>query len=176
MRTEVQLDQYAQVQIRCKALSLAKITGSDVEDLKQEMAIYLLKYLPQYRPGRASWKTFIARVLKSFRIDYLRKHHGPKEQLNRSMLSLEEPLAQKRGDTVERHETLIAPKGNNLSPEVAEVIAGLPAELRSVCTALAQGGAAYARKTLELSSRELETHRQSIRQAFLTAGFDQMGF
>jgi len=66
-RKQRNLDDYARTHIRRRARRLVGVAGfrsSDTEDIEQELAIHLLKSLPNFDPGKAAYDTFVWRCVE----------------------------------------------------------------------------------------------------------------
>lgn len=83
---------YAQSLIRIKARQLcrrADFSRSDLEDLHQEMKMYLLKVGHLFDPKRARMETFIARAINSCIAMILRDRRRDKRRIDVERVSLE---------------------------------------------------------------------------------------
>jgi len=83
---------YAQSLIRIKARQLcrrADFSRSDLEDLHQEMKMYLLKVGHLFDPSRARMETFIARAINSCIAMILRDRRRDKRRIDVEHVSLE---------------------------------------------------------------------------------------
>jgi RNA polymerase sigma factor (sigma-70 family) len=83
---------YAQSLIRIKARQLcrrADFSRSDLEDLHQEMRLYLLKVGHLFDPSRARMETFIARAINSCIAMILRDRRRDKRRIDVERVSLE---------------------------------------------------------------------------------------
>ena len=147
------IDDYAVRIIKHKARKLTGCkgySGSDREDLEQEMIYDLLRRLPKYDSEKAQLNTFIARVVENRIATIIEERQAGKRDWRLSTASLNDRLDQGENGTVERQEVYdmdeyLRQSGRfsrnpidqmQLRIDLKNAIEALPPELRSLCNRL----------------------------------------
>ena len=164
-RKQQQISDYATVLIRCKARQLvgkAGFTWDDVEDLVQEMTLDLLSRLPKFDPDKAAHTTFVARVIERKISKLFRDRRREKRDYRRESDSLNDPVKDGGGETIERAYTMDQDAVDirmgrrdrtredeaMLCLDVSLVLSGLPDDLRPVAEELMKKTITEAAKSL----------------------------
>ncbi|MEX2670896.1 MAG: sigma-70 family RNA polymerase sigma factor [Phycisphaeraceae bacterium] len=184
---EIVSNAYAQSVIRIKAHQLcrrADFSRSDMEDLRQEMWLYLVKVARLFNPDRACLETFIARAIDSCVAIILRDRQREKRRAGLDATSLEGTLAggaEERGplsrhlvptdqsrrtgnvpvDPVERLETVEA---------VSVAMAKLPPKVRSIAKRLMHASPTAVAKEMGISRRQVRNAIDEMEGVFRDAG------
>lgn len=186
-RKQQQITDYAAVLIRCKARQLvgkAGFTWDDVEDLEQEMRLDLLERLAKFDPDKAKRTTFVARVVERKISKLFRDRAREKRDYRRECGSLNDPIQDGEGETVERAYTMDQDAADirmglrdhtredeaMLSFDVALVLSGLPENLRPVAQELMDKTITEAAKRLGMPRSTLYGAIARLRPYFEDAG------
>ena len=180
------LNDYAQTLVQLKVRQLCRRAGfnrSDVEDLKQEIFLYLLSQADRFDPGRASLNTFIGRVVNSYAAMLLRQRRRIKHGARFQALSLESTMLEVDGIPTPAREAISekdlhrrtgADSGSSipLSDErmiLDRVIRSLSPELQDVSHRLTYGTVTSVARDLDVSRRQVHKAVRSIRWQFQLA-------
>ncbi|MCC5829271.1 MAG: hypothetical protein JJU36_07470 [Phycisphaeraceae bacterium] len=186
-RHDIVSNPYAQSLIRIKARQLcrrADFNRSDLEDLHQEMRLYLLKVAHHFDPERASMETFIAQAIESCVRMILRSRWRDKRRIDRASMSLEgteidgdgastplwsglrsEDLARRTGNT--EHDPIEEIDRRDAFDHVLSQLTDQQRELVHQVIEHRKAGAARVRST---SRRQIDKELQAMRQLFIDAG------
>jgi len=143
------ISDYAENLIRFKARKLARTAASpevDWEDFAQDMRLDLWRRLSKFDPSRASFRTFVDRVVKHKVASIIEARKAGLRDYRRQQWSLNDPLKTpdgrraERGDMLDQDTTLLRTGGANrpageridLRDDIRTVLAGLPPELRGL--------------------------------------------
>jgi len=166
------LGDYARDTIRHKARQLIGkygFTRDDYDDLQQEMTLDLLERLPKFDPDKAAHTTFVARVIERKISKLIRHRKQEMRDFRREACSVNEPIEDGNGGTVERGQTISQdeqdlqtgkhsrPEGEriDLRMDMSFVVSGLPPELQRLTELL------QAHSSLKVA-RELGVHRSTL--------------
>jgi len=184
------IDKYAASLIRHKAKQLvgqAGFTQSDRQDLEQEMVLDLLQRLPHYDPRRAQRNTFIARIVEHKVASILKARTAAKRDYRLHGGSLNEQIDDGDGhamelvDTVDQEQYLRRIGGGfiteadrrDLRLDLAEIAAGLPPELRSLCDRLRFETVTEISKTTGVPRPTIYDALKRIKARLREAGFSR---
>lgn len=185
-----ELTDYALELVHHKARQLvgkAGYTRDDLDDIKQDLILDLLERLPKFDPGKATYNTFIARVVERKISNLLRDRQAEMRDHRRDACSLNEEIDDGQGKTVERNTTIsqdehdlrtgkyFRPAGEraDLQLDLSDVLSELPEELRAAAEMLmAMRPAQVARELGIPRSTFYETHLAQLRAAFKAKGLD----
>jgi len=145
----------------------------DVEDIKQEMFLDLLKRMRKFDPAKASLSTFADRVVSRKACDLLRHRQADMRDWRREAFSLDEEVESEEGvtlrhDVIGRDEAGCRKGGHyrhgeevpSVKMDVAEALAGLPSELRRAAELL-------MRMSVSEAAREMGIPRGTFRDRYL---------
>jgi len=146
------IDGFIRDSVRRKARQLvgkAGFTRSDRKDIEQELYLKLLKAARSFDPAQAHWRSFATAVIERHVASLLRDKQAEKRD-SRRVCSLELVIGADKGRPIQPGETIgrreydarrgCQPREEQdlceLTQDVAEVIAGLPAGLRELAESL----------------------------------------
>jgi len=182
-----EIDYYTAWLIRQKARQLKKrpdFATDDLKDVEQELALDLLKRMPRFDPQRASFTTFVVRVLRHEASALIRERRRKTDRFRRDWCSLNETVEGVDGELIERSETLDQDEANiragkqrrtheeeaRLRFDISIVLDDLPDDLRKVADHLMV-------EKVEDAAESLGVHRATIYRAIqqLRRIFDKAG-
>ncbi len=181
------IDDYAVRLIRHKAGQLARrsdFSGSDRQDIEQELVLDLLRRLPDYRPDRAQRSTFIARVIEH-KVATLLEARGREKRGGRvRSRSLSDKVRDDEGEAIELADTIREqdyfrrtgqqpPRGADqcdLCMDVQTVLARLSPGRRRLCALLQTMSVAAASRELGIPRGTLYEDIRKLRAIFEDAG------
>lgn len=194
MDAQKKLDPYAKKCIQIKARQLLGKCGirrQDLDDIKQDIHLDLLRRRGKYDPRKAKLTTFVQRIVRNGIANLLRDRCSKKAFLGRMCLSLDRPMGTNSdenshgttlGDQVSEgyYNALVRGKhrsdeqAHELVVDVRRIVAGLPDEQRVACDHLLSG------KNISEAATFVGLKRGTfygkillpIRIAFLAAGLD----
>jgi len=193
-RHDVVSDPFTATLIRIKAAQLSRrsdFSGSDRDDLSQQMLLYMLEKAHLFDPARGNIEAFVTNAINSWVAMELRFRGRHKRRGEYEAISLEGTLVKRNGDVVPLC-TLIGPadqhRRNQFSPtcqfevdETAEavkaVMATLDSEDRDLLRLVAELGKAAAarewsrRSGAPVSRRQIQNALVRLRTRFEAAGF-----
>lgn len=174
-------DGYAAWLIGQKARQVSRTKGftdSDRSDIERDLVADLFARHPRYDPSKASVDTFVARIVEHAVASLIRHRLADSRSPMHEECSLNDPVLDADGRTVDRHET--TPEATtdgsrlrDLERDMALVLARLPDELRPIALGLARGTPHAVGAELGLSRRAMTKAIEQIRDAFREAGLDQ---
>lgn len=154
-------------------------TKSDLEDVKQELALDLLERLKTFDPTRAQRHTFVAMVVEH-RIAAIIEHRtAAMRDLSREAFSLNETIRDPDGEVVQRVQMLTdeahpaAPDGQerlHLAADVRTVVASLPPRLQALCYSLRTKSPAEVARERGVPRTTLYGDIRRLAEAFELAG------
>ena len=171
------------------ALGIAGILECDLKDIKQDLAIRLIRTVHHFRPRKSTWATYRGTVLRQELTRIIRNRIRPGFRYMRSaQFSLDEPFSCAEGDNSEEAATrseLINEDGlftdgtekdeipnMNLQIDMADFLHKLPIRLRKICISLLSRNVAETARYLKLSPRSLYRRINEIRMLMIEAGFE----
>ena len=180
---------YAKNLIQYKAqqlVGLAGLTKSDVDDLKQEMWVDLLRRFSWFESDRAKVETFIDRVLSNCAANIIRHRCGDGRDFRLEGESLNGETADDDGQTIEFSQTLAEDVHDlrtgsvtrstteqlEFASDVQSVLDKLPAPLRELCQLLKIEQISIAARKLGITRHEAYERLDEIREHFKNAGLD----
>lgn len=182
------VEEYAATVVRLTAHALVRrgaLPQQDREDVEQELMVDLLRRLPRFDAGRATYRTFVARIVAHGAARLLAASRSENSNGRRAALSLSDQVSNGEGETVERWQTLDEGvgrrrSGGGVDPEllrdlrldVADVLVGLPPEMRGLCERLLRDSVRSVARSTGTSHPTLLRRIRPIRAAFESAGLD----
>lgn len=184
-KQQCELSDYAVQLIRYKARQLARtegFTAQDLEDICQDLLVDLLERLPKFDPTRATYRTFVDRVVNHRIANLLRHRRREKRTPRREVCSLNEYLEDEEGQPIQRVEILLVEEADRrlgrktrTDQEMAELALDVPAalqclsdNLRRLCEFLKTGSITEASRAMGIPRATLQDHRKKLRE-FLEA-------
>lgn len=159
-----------------KARRLSRRRGlsrSDFEDIGQDLRAHLVRQAAKFDPAITTWEQFVSYISDKRGISLLRYLFADKRTPLREECSLNEPVLDRDGRVVERHQTTpeaasTRQRLKDLERDVADLRERLPSELhRLIMDALARGGTINSIGTeLGISRRTAERYVAELRQIF----------
>jgi len=187
-QTQYELNDYARTCIHHMARKLvgrAGYTEDDVEDIEQDLALELLKWLPKFDPEKATFNTLISRVIRWKCRNLLRHRQMELRDHRREECSLNDEIDDGEGGQVNRVATISqdehdlrigkynrsAQERTDLQLDVAAALADLPDDLRQIAEMLQTMSIADVARELGVSySTFYEVHLAQLRGAFEARG------
>lgn len=180
--TQTGLDDYANTFIRLRAVKLKEmlnLSRSDIDDLRQDLTVYLIERLHLYDPKKSTRKGFVAMVLNNRIRTIIRLHRESMEALKRDTLSLEEEFSDTDNQPIQRFETIDeeaalmnagvirrrALEYVEMSVDVAAFLEKLPERLRDLCLLLCEKPIAQVARDTGLSRQKI--HEELVRMRLL---------
>lgn len=179
---------YAARMVRVKAIGLCvrpEFAGEDREDIEQELTLFLLRQAHYYDPQKSQLNTFINRVIRS-RISTLIRDRSRNRRMPAKCNGLQstEALIDCGDGTITIRETLTQADRDRrlglcgkehvdevqLTIDVQEAIASLPANLRPVARSLMTRNFGETKEKMKLSHRVFARQRQQIADHFKARG------
>lgn len=189
-----ELNDYALQVVRCKAMQLVGKAGyrqNDLEDIKQELIVHLLERLPRFDPAKASYNTFVARVVERKISNLLRDRQAEMRDHRREVCSLNEEIdtgeeePKQRLATLDQDEQDIrtgkyrrpAAERGDLRLDVQQVLADLPPDLRRAAQLLQSLPVAQVAREMGVPHATFyDRHLKRLREAFAAKGLaDYLG-
>ena len=181
------IDEYAVRVVRHHARALVRrgvLRAAELEDAEQEFALDLLQRLPHFDPERATYRTFVSRVVRNRAARMAAATRTEKARLARGAVSLHEVVADAEGLAAELWQTLdeetvrrgrvpspgAAADQHDLRLDVAEALAGLSREDRGLCEWLRHHTVTETARGTGLSGASLWRRMGALRARFVTAG------
>ena len=135
-------DEYTQREIRIRAYQLIRtstFTWDDLEDIQQELTLYVLQRIPSFDPARGRWKAFVSAVLDHHIVHLIERRTAQKRDRKREQCSLDEQVRDTDSRPVPRASTLpctgMSPDPD-LEMDLTDALSALPPELRRLCERL----------------------------------------
>jgi RNA polymerase sigma-70 factor (ECF subfamily) len=167
--------------IRRKADRLVGRAGfspSDREDLEQEIALDLLVRLKRFDPARATFRTFVVRVIDHKVADILEERCAAKRDWRRNGDSLDDLVDEEDGGRVERWQTLLGADGHDaedrvdLRLDIEAALRTLPPALQEACEWLRNQSYTEASRATGIPRSTLQDRMKKVRAVFEKAGLD----
>jgi len=187
-RKQYELSDYAFELIYHKARQLvgtAGFTWDDVEDIEQDLTLDLLERLAKFDPAKATYNTFVARIVERKISKLIRHRMQEMRDYRREDGSLNDPIDNGRGETSERLQTISqdehdARTGRHTRPaaermdlqiDVRQALAELPQELRRAGELLMTMPVAQAARAMGIPrSTFYDAYLAKLRRAFEDRG------
>ncbi len=183
---QVVIDRFIRDLVRRKARQLvgkAGFTRSDREDIEQELYLKLLKAARLFDPTQAHWHSFATAVIERHTASLLRDKRAEKRD-SRCVCSLDVVVTEDEEGPVQLGETIGQDEYDNrrgrwprqeqelfeLAQDVADVIAGLPAELRELAEALKTESLSEIARRTGVARSTLNARVQQLRERLERAG------
>jgi RNA polymerase sigma-70 factor (ECF subfamily) len=182
------INDYAEDLIHHKARQLvgkAGFTRDDVEDLEQEMRLDLLERLLKFDPNKATYNTFVSRLVERKISNMIRHRTQEIRDYRREVCSLNEEIDVGEDEPIQRIATISQDEHNlrtgkysrpagehaDLHLDIEAVLADLPPELRQSTEMLATMPITQVARKLEVPrSTFYENHLAQLRAAFEAKG------
>lgn len=158
---------FARAIIRRKALLIARCDGfteKDLEDIEQELRLFLVKSLDQYDPGQGHINVFMTTVIERAKAMMVRDRWRKKR--NSTGICSIHSLSSKRHFA---RPNLSADRFD-LEQDLSDVLASLPAELRDLAERLQQQTIAQAAREMNVPRGTLMRRIEQLRRHFENAG------
>jgi RNA polymerase sigma factor (sigma-70 family) len=183
-----EINEYAESAIRVKARQLvgtAGFTTSDVADIEQELRVELLLRLPKFDPQKATYNTFVTRIVEGKAAKLVRHRMRELRDYRRNCCSLDDVVEDgdgcfvARAETMDRDETDIRTDKRartreeqaQLQTDVAFALETLPDDLRAVAECVMESATlAEATKKLGMPRMTLYGALERLRRQFEDAG------
>ena len=186
------INDYAEALIHHKAPQLvgkAGFTADDVEDIEQEMRLDLLQRLAKFDPAKATYNTFVARLVERQMSDMIRHRKQDMRDYRREESSLQDIVESGgNGDEMVEHiETVTQDEQDHrfgrrirseqerldLRLDVPVVLSKVPPELRKLAELLQTVSISQAARELGIPRSTMYlSHLPKLRQAFKDMGLD----
>jgi len=185
-----ELTDYALELVHHKAWQLvgkAGYTQDDVDDIKQDLIVDLLERLPQFDPAKATYNTFVARLVERKISNLLRDRQAEMRDHRREVCSLNEEIDTGEDEPVQRLTTISqddqdirtgkyarpAEERAHLQLDMDSVLDGLTPELRQVAEMLQTKSISQVARELGIPRRTFrEKHLTQLREVFAAKGMD----
>lgn len=172
-----ELTDYALELVHYKAWQLvgkAGYTQDDVGDIKQNLIVDLLERLPQFDPAKATYNTFVARLVERKISNLLRDRRAEMRDHRREVCSLNEEIDTGEDEPVQRLTTISrdgqdirtgkhsrpAEERAHLQIDMGSVLESLTPELRQVAEMLQT-------RSVSQVARELGIPRRTFREKYM---------
>jgi len=187
-KKRIELTDYALELVHHKAWQLvgkAGYTQDDVDDIKQDMIVDLLERLPKFDPAKATYNTFVARLVERKICNLLRDRQAEMRDHRREVCSLNEEIDTGEDEPVQRLTTISqdeqdirtgkyarpAEERAHLQLDMDSVLDGLPPELRQVAEMLQTKSVSEVARELGIPRRTFrEKHLMQLRDVFAAKG------
>jgi len=186
-KQQCELSDYAIRLIRHRASRLVATAGfapQDIEDIRQDLILDLLERLPKFDPTKATYNTFVARLIDRKVAKLIRDRNCEKRAPRREECSLNEYIDDGEGGAIELIQTIVAEGADRrlgrqersdqetaeLALDVEAVLKRLPDNLRRLCQFLKVGGIANAARAMGVPRTTLNDRVKKLRDAFGPAG------
>ena len=185
-----ELSDYALEVVHHKARQLvgkAGYTQDDVDDVKQDLIVDLLERLPKFDPAKATYNTFVARVVERKICNLLRDRQAEMRDHRREVCSLNEEIDTGEDEPVQRLATISQDEQDirtgkyarpteeraHLQLDMDSVLADLPPELRQAAEMLQTKSVSEVARELGIPRRTFrEKHLTQLREVFAAKGMD----
>jgi len=184
------LTDYALELVHHKARQLvgkAGYTQDDVDDIKQDLIVDLLERLPQFDPAKATYNTFVARLVERKISNLLRDRQAEMRDHRREVCSLNEEIDTGEDEPVQRLTTISqddqdirtgkyarpAEERAHHQRDMESVRDGLTPELRQVAEMLQTKSVSQVARELGIPRRTFrEKHLTQLREVFTAKDMD----
>jgi len=167
-----------------RLIATAGFTEQDLDDIRQEMRLELMRRLPSFNPRRAKRSTFIARVLERKGGQLVRHRNAEKRDFRREKHSLNDSIADGDGRKVMRVQLLSdADRSHHMKRSAGSPIercirreafavakACLTESQRMICERLMHVSRVQMCRETGMSPRELREQIRQIRQCLEHTG------
>ena len=186
-----ELTDYARTLIHHKAQQIigkAGLRQCDLDDIKQEFTLDLLERMPKFNPNKASYNTFVARVVNRKLSRLLRDRYMKRRDYRREQCSVNEYVDDGDDGWIERAATLsqddqdrrtdkhVLPETErtDLQLDVAQMLSDLPPKLGRAAEMLTRMSVAEVARELGVPrSTFYDTYLAPLRQAFTASGMGE---
>lgn len=164
--------------ITAKARRLCRRRGfsvSDRPDVEQELRLHLIAQAAKFDPSVGPWETFASFILDKRCISLLRYQTATKRSPGRRECSLNDPVLDGDGRTVDRHQMTaeaasVPQRLRELERDVADVLDRLPEIHRVIALGLGTGTINSVARDLDIPRSAVYRHMAELREAFEDAG------
>lgn len=177
---------FAAVYIRHKAKQIARLAGfskSDVEDVQQQLVQRVLENLAAFDPAQGHFNVFAKTVVERYTANILRDARAEKRDCRQTcslstIVDEDECGPVELGETIGQHEldarlgiaTRAPHEACDLATDVADVLTGLPPELRDLCQRLQHASVSDVARDLNVPRTTLYESIRKLRKQFKTTG------
>lgn len=169
---------YASRLIRFKARQLSRQPGFRLDehcDLEQDLLTDLIDRLPKFDPAKAQLNTFVTRVVEHRVVSIIRYRFAEMRSPVREDCSLNDPVLDCDGRTVDRHQVLaeassVPQRLRELERDVADVLARMSELHRTIALGLVTGTVNSVANELSIPRSAVDRHISEIREVFEDAG------
>lgn len=137
----------------------------DLDDLRQEIYIVLLKRLPQFDPEKSSLQTFQDRLIVFQIKEYFKSFRWQKRQSGESLPSDDAPMVPRVNER--KHGELKAVEQAVFGKEVMAVIDGMNEQQRKCCYLMMHYPEQFVADRLQLKGKNFNRLVKSIRAVFV---------
>lgn len=184
------LTDYALKLVHYKARQIvgkAGYTQSDIEDIEQDLIMDLLERLPKFDPAKATYNTFVARMVERKISNLLRDRQAEMRDQRRNVCSLNEDIDTGEGKPVQRVTTISqddhdirtgkcgrsAKERAHLQVDLETVLADLSPELCQAAVLLQTTSVFQAAREMGVPRRTFrEKHLVQLHKAFTAKGLN----
>ena len=189
-KKRIELTDYALELVHHKARQIigkAGYTRDDLDDIKQDLIVDLLERLPKFDPAKATYNTFVARVVERKICNLLRDRQAEVRDHRRNVCSLNEDIDTGEGEPVQRVTTISqddhdvragkyrrpAEERAHLQLDLEAALADLSPELRQTAVLLQTMSVSQAAREMGVPRRTFrEKHLVQLREAFKAKGLN----
>jgi len=186
---KVSISDYARSLIRFKSRQMVGRAGfneSDLEDIEQELTVYLLDNLPRHDAAKSSENTFVSMLLDGKVAKMLRRRSQGQRDHRREEFSLNDRVVDDLGDEVQRVNIITADEACmrwgttnctredevDRSTDVVRAVNELPDDLRHIAELLKVERPAEVARRLKMPRTTLNRAIERIRKAFEADGLE----
>ncbi|MBN2132231.1 MAG: sigma-70 family RNA polymerase sigma factor [Sedimentisphaerales bacterium] len=176
-KKRIELTDYALELVHHKARQIigkAGYTQDDLDDIKQDLIMDLLERLPKFDPAKATYNTFVARVVERKICNLLRDRQAEMRDHRRNVCSLNEDIDTGEGEPVQRV-TMISQDDHDLrtgkyrrpAEERAHLHLDLETVLADLSPELRQAAVLLQTMSVSQAAREMDVPRRTFREKHL---------
>lgn len=187
-KKQCELNDYALELVHHKARQLvgkAGYTQDDVDDIKQDLIVDLLERLPQFDPAKATYNTFVARLVERKISNLLRDRKAQMRDHRREVCSLNDGIKACENEPVQRSTTISqdehdirtgkyqrpAEEREHLRMDMDALLADLPDELQRAARLLQSHSLTQAARAMGVSRDKFyDNYLPRLREAFAAKG------
>lgn len=185
-----ELSDYALELVHYKARQLVGKAGyraQDVDDIKQDLIMDLLERLPQFDPAKATYNTFVARLVERKISNLLRDRQAEMRDHRREVCSLNEEIDTGEDEPVQRLTTISqddqdirtgkyarpAEERAHLQLDMDSVLDDLTPQLRQIAEMLQAKSVSQVARELGIPRGTFRVkHLRQLREVFAAKGMD----
>lgn len=153
-------------------------TQSDLPCVEQELWLHLTAQVDSFDPSYRAWECWASVILDRRCISMWRQRNADMRAPEHEEYSLDDQVFDTDGRVVFRYETTLEAANDptrlrDLERDMAQVLAGLPDDLRAIALGLATGSQNSVGSALGTSRRAMAKAVEQLREIFRDAGLDQ---